>query len=133
MWVPSSLRYSVILGLKERLINNPVTPCTFCFQQEPQFPPGLAEGARMILQPPVTQFVHEGARDNTNMISLETKLARKKPSMGLLLSLAVLCLLTHCAHVQLRIGEIICTGHPVPHSLNLTMEKRHVCGYWFLP
>lgn len=86
----------MIVGLKERLTNNPMTPCTFCFQQEPQFPPICAEGARVILLPPVTQFIHGGARDSAKTISLETKLAKNKPSMGLLLSLAVLCLLSDC-------------------------------------
>lgn len=110
MWVPSSLRYSMILGLKERLTNNPITSCTFCFQQEPQFPPVCAEGARMILQPPVTQFIHEGARDSTNTISLEAKLAKNKPSMGLLLSLAMLWLFTHCTYVQFRMGKLSVRG-----------------------
>lgn len=92
---PSSLRCSVILDLKERLTNAPITLCTFCFQQEPQFPPAPAEGARVIWQPPVTQFIHQGARGSTNTISWEAKLAKNKPSTGLLLSLAVLGLFTH--------------------------------------
>lgn len=78
----------------------------------------------MVLQPPVTQSIREGARGSPNTISSDTKLAKNKSSMGLCLSWAVLCPLTHCTRVQLRMGEIICTGHPVPHSLNLTVEKN---------
>lgn len=77
----------------------------------------------MILQPPVIQFIHEGARGSTNTISLEAKLAKNKPSMGLLLSLVVLCLFTHCTHVPFRMGKLSVQGTHC-HGLNLRMEKK---------
>lgn len=86
----------------------------------------------MTLQPPVTQLIHEGARDSANTTSWEAKLAENKPSPGLLLLLAVLWLLTRCTRVQLRMGKLSVRA-PSATLSNLAMEKKRVCVYWFPP
>ncbi|XP_053860101.1 uncharacterized protein LOC128822426 [Vidua macroura] len=84
-------------------------------------PPVSAEGARMTLQPPVTQLIHEGARDSTNATSWEAKLAKNQTFHGFIALAVAAHGLGTCA---VQNGEIICTGHPVPHGLTLQWKKK---------
>ena len=79
----------------------------------------LWRGSKDALQPTVTQLIHEEARENQSMFSLEIKLGENKTFISVLLLLTMIWLLPHvstlasslCTRAVQSIGNYLSRAH----------------------